>query len=81
MSERKEPVSDKTLDASGMPCPLPLLKAKLALNGILPGETLKVICTDAGSQRDFQVFARISGHRMLEVRVADGWLRKDEGGI
>lgn len=45
---------DAELDASGLNCPLPLLKAKLELNRLASGAVLKVIATDAGSQRDFR---------------------------
>lgn len=47
-------VCDAELDASGLNCPLPLLKAKLELNRLPSGGVLKVIATDAGSQRDFR---------------------------
>lgn len=53
------------LDARGLECPLPLLKAKQALNRMASGEYLVVRCTDPGSVRDFQVFAQQSGHRLL----------------
>lgn len=48
----------RSLDASGLNCPLPLLKAKLELNRLPSGGVLKVIATDAGSQRDFRAFAQ-----------------------
>ena len=49
---------DKELDTRGLNCPLPILKAKKALNEMTTGQTLKVVATDAGSVRDFQAFAR-----------------------
>lgn len=71
---------DVELDASGLNCPLPLLKAKMALNKMLSGQTLKVISTDAGSVRDFHTFARLAGHALLHEQVDAGtyryWLRK-----
>lgn len=71
---------DVELDASGLNCPLPLLKAKMALNKMLSGQTLKVIATDAGSVRDFHTFARLSGHELLHELADAGtyryWLRK-----
>lgn len=54
------------LDTCGLDCPLPLLKAKQALNRMQSGETLRVLATDPGSQRDFRVFAEQSGHQLLE---------------
>ena len=53
------------LDASGLQCPMPLLKAKRALNGMPVGHRLRVLCTDRGSVRDFAVFAEQSGHGLL----------------
>lgn len=74
------PAHDAELDASGLSCPLPLLKAKLELNRLPSGAVLKVIATDAGSQRDFRAFARLAGHQLLREEAEDGcfryWLRK-----
>ncbi|AMB86071.1 response regulator SirA [Pseudomonas agarici] len=71
---------DAELDASGLTCPLPLLKAKLELNRLVSGAVLRVIATDAGSQRDFRTFARLAGHTLLreeeEAGVYRYWLRK-----
>lgn len=53
------------LDATGLDCPMPLLKAKRALNAMSCGERLRVLATDQGSVRDFRVFAEQSGHRLL----------------
>lgn len=56
---------DVIVDARGLDCPLPLLKAKQALNRMKTGELLEVTATDAGSVRDFAVFAEQSGHELL----------------
>lgn len=53
------------LDARELRCPMPLLKAKRALNAMAPGQRLRVLATDSGSQRDFRVFAEQSGHALL----------------
>lgn len=63
---------DKELDASGMNCPLPLLKAKQALNSMASGQVLKVIATDAGSVRDFKAFTDLAGHEMLASDEING---------
>ncbi len=63
---------DQTLDASGLSCPLPLLKAKQALNKLEQGQVLKVIATDAGSVRDFKAFTDQSGDQLLESIELDG---------
>ena len=71
---------DEKIDASGLTCPLPLLKAKQALNVMESGLVLEVVCTDPGSVRDFEVFSNQSGNELLESNELDGiysyWLRK-----
>ena len=57
------------VDARGLDCPMPLLKAKRALNTLDSGQQLRVLATDSGSQRDFQVFAEQSGHTLLASEV------------
>lgn len=68
------------LDTSGLNCPLPLLKAKQALTNLATGEVLKVIATDAGSQRDFRSFAKLSGNELINTESKEGvytfWLKK-----
>lgn len=59
------PDANCQLDARGLNCPMPLLKAKQALNNMASGEILEILATDAGSQRDFAAFARHSGNALL----------------
>lgn len=54
------------LDVKGLKCPMPLLKAKKALNELAAGDLLRVIATDPGSERDFETFSAQSGHALLE---------------
>jgi TusA-related sulfurtransferase len=56
----------KEIDARGLNCPLPILKAKKALSELQTGEILKVLATDPSSTRDFQAFARQTGNELLE---------------
>lgn len=60
------------VDATGLDCPMPLLKAKRALNGMQIGQRLRVLATDQGSVRDFRVFAEQSGHRLLDSAELQG---------
>ncbi len=66
-------MATQTLDAKGLNCPLPILKAKKAMGGLKPGETLEVIATDPGAVKDFEAFSRATGHELMES--------KDEGGV
>ena len=60
---------DKELDTRGQSCPLPILKAKKALSELQSGQTLRLASTDAGSIRDFQEFARQTGHELVEQQT------------
>lgn len=62
---------NKELDARGLNCPLPILKAKKALADMNSGQILKVYATDPSSQRDFQAFARQTGNELVE-QSSDG---------
>lgn len=59
----------KELDARGLTCPLPILKAKKALSDMQSGEVLKVLATDPGSVRDFQAFARQTGNDLVDQQT------------
>ncbi|WP_426416556.1 sulfurtransferase TusA family protein [Aestuariirhabdus sp. LZHN29] len=63
---------DVELDAKGLCCPLPLLKAKQALNTMSADQVLRVEATDAGSVRDFQAFCEVAGHRLLSTNEQEG---------
>lgn len=54
------------LDASGLACPLPIVKTKKALAGMAPGQVLRVVATDPGSVSDMAAFAEQTGHVLLE---------------
>ena len=56
---------DKELDARGLNCPLPILRAKKALAEMLSGQVLHIISTDPGSIKDFAAFARQTGNELL----------------
>jgi tRNA 2-thiouridine synthesizing protein A len=56
---------DKELDARGLNCPLPILKAKKSLNDMQSGQVLKIVATDPGSVKDFQAFAKQTGNELL----------------
>lgn len=64
-------MADQVLDAQGLNCPLPILKAKKALTGMPAGGTLEVLATDPGSIKDFEAFCRTTGTELVE-RSDDG---------
>jgi len=63
---------DQELDASGLNCPLPILRAKKSLAPMDSGQVLHIISTDPGSVKDFEAFCKQTGNELLES--------KDEGG-
>ncbi|MCX7136014.1 MAG: sulfurtransferase TusA family protein [Proteobacteria bacterium] len=62
---------DKKLDASGLNCPLPILRTKRSLNDMASGQVLKVVATDPGSVKDFQAFAKQTGNDLLSSETAN----------
>ncbi|MGJ9419464.1 sulfurtransferase TusA family protein [Massilia sp. CMS3.1] len=60
------------LDARGLNCPLPILKAKKALAELASGEVLRITATDTGSVRDFQAFAKQTGNALLSHSHSNG---------
>lgn len=67
-----ELLPDAEVDARGLNCPLPILRAKRALAGLVSGQTLAVQTTDAHAVLDFQAFCRQTGHGLLSQAEADG---------
>ena len=63
---------DQELDASGLNCPLPILRAKKALTGMTEGQVLHIIATDPGSVKDFDAFAKQTGNELLESKEDGG---------
>lgn len=80
MEQTETPQADSELDVTGLQCPMPLLKAKLALNGMEARQVLHVIATDPGSERDFHAFVAQSRHEILAFEKDDTcfryWIRK-----
>jgi tRNA 2-thiouridine synthesizing protein A len=62
---------DKELDAKGLSCPLPILRAKKALADMTSGQVLKIVATDPGSIRDFKAFAKQTGNELLAQEEVD----------
>ncbi len=63
---------DQELDATGLNCPLPILRAKKALATLATGQTLRVVSTDPGSVKDFDAFAKQTGNTLVESRQEAG---------
>lgn len=58
---------NKEVDATGLNCPLPILRCKKGLNDIQANQVLKVISTDPGSVKDFNAFCVQTGHELLQL--------------
>ena len=68
-------MADATLDAKGLNCPLPILKARKALKDVNEGGTLEILATDPGAVADFQAFCRQTGNELMEHSEDDGIYR------
>jgi tRNA 2-thiouridine synthesizing protein A len=65
------------LDAQGLKCPLPVLKARKAMREVPQGGVLRVIATDPGAAKDFEHFCKTTGHELLAAREEAGVLTFD----
>ena len=65
-------MSDVMLDARGLRCPLPVLRARKAMQGVAPGGVLRVLATDPGTVKDFQAFCAATGHELVDHAEQDG---------
>ena len=63
---------DQELDATGLNCPLPILRAKKTLGTMSSGQVLRIIATDPGSVKDFEAFAKQTGNELMESGEEDG---------
>jgi len=63
---------DQELDASGLNCPLPILRAKKTLTSMASGQVLHIIATDPGSVKDFEAFAKQTGNELMESKEEGG---------
>ena len=74
---------DKVLDARGLLCPMPVVKAAKEIRGMNPGEVLKILATDRGAVADFPAWAADTGHELIEWHEEGGalvfYVRKREG--
>ena len=62
---------DKELDARGMNCPLPILRAKKALGELASGQVLRILATDPGSVKDFEAFSKQTGNELLSSAAGE----------
>jgi tRNA 2-thiouridine synthesizing protein A len=60
------------LDTKGMKCPLPVLKARKAMQSLEPGALLRIEATDPGAVKDFAHFCEVTGHTLVESSESDG---------
>jgi tRNA 2-thiouridine synthesizing protein A len=71
LTETSEMNFDKEYDASGLACPLPIVKTKKALSDMASGQVLRVISTDPGSVCDMAAFAEQTGNQLIEQGSED----------
>ncbi|WP_074048600.1 sulfurtransferase TusA family protein [Paenibacillus ihumii] len=64
--------TSKKVDTTGLMCPMPIVKAKKALDELKSGEIMEVISTDKGSLSDFQAWVKQTNHELLKHSEKDG---------
>jgi tRNA 2-thiouridine synthesizing protein A len=64
-------MADQVLDAKGLNCPLPILRAKKALKDVPMGGTLQILATDPGAVKDFEAFCRATGNELMDSKQDD----------
>ncbi|MGG3987901.1 sulfurtransferase TusA family protein [Bacillus smithii] len=71
---------DKVLDAKGLACPMPVVRAKKAIDELKAGQILEVYTTDKGSKNDLTAWAESSGHTVVDMKEENGvftfWIQK-----
>lgn len=63
---------DKDVDATGLKCPLPILRCKKGLSDMENEQVLKITATDSGAVKDFDAFCKQTGHEILDQNEAEG---------
>ncbi|MFC0016070.1 MULTISPECIES: sulfurtransferase TusA family protein [Allobacillus] len=63
---------EKTLDAKGLACPMPVVRTKKTIDEIESGQILEVVATDAGSKSDITAWTKSSGHELVDMKEEDG---------
>lgn len=61
---------DEVLDCSGLACPMPILKTKKAVDALEPGQILKMIATDPGSESDIDAWTNRTGNELVSSEVS-----------
>ena len=60
------------VDAKGLVCPMPIIKAKKGIDGVQVGQVMELLATDPGSMADFKAWTKSTGHELLEARDDGG---------
>ena len=68
-------MAETLLDTRGLNCPLPVLRARKAMQKLAPGSLVRVLATDPGTVKDFKAFCRATGHELVESQELDGEFR------
>ncbi|KWW21318.1 hypothetical protein AS888_17155 [Peribacillus simplex] len=72
--------SDKVLDATGLACPMPIIKTKKAMNEMLQGQVLEIHVTDKGAKADLAAWSKSGGHELIDTamdhEILKFWIRK-----
>ena len=68
-------MAEMLLDTRGLNCPLPVLRARKAMQKLAPGSLIRILATDPGTVKDFKAFCGATGHELLESQEQEGEFR------
>lgn len=68
-------MADLVIDAKGLACPMPIVKAKKGMDTLSSGQVMEVITTDKGSMNDFKAWVKQTNHELLEAKEEDGMFK------
>ena len=74
MLDETLPEADTVLDARGLLCPMPIVKAAKAMRELAPGQVLRLLATDRGARSDVPAWAADTGNTLIDMAEADGTL-------
>ncbi|MDU0206293.1 sulfurtransferase TusA family protein [Paenibacillus sp. MAH-36] len=65
-------MSNLVVDAKGLACPMPIVKAKKGIDSLEPGQIMELQTTDKGSMKDFQAWVNQTKHELIESKEENG---------
>lgn len=65
-------MADLVVDAKGLACPMPIVKAKKGIDTLTSGQVMELVTTDKGAMNDFKAWVNQTNHELIEAKEEDG---------